>query len=89
MSSNFLLLVEQSIASPYLVALLFADYQFMYTPSNCYLPPDNLVPYDGVPNEETVSVEAGLAAVFIVLATAGIIFALVCIIFNAVNRNKK
>ena len=55
---------------------------------DCYLPSD-LVPYDGVPNEEVVSVEAGLAAAFIVLATAGIIFAVVCIIFNAVYRKKK
>ena len=56
---------------------------------DCLPPPDNLVPYDGVPNEEVVSVKVGLAAVFFIMATAGIIFAVICIVFNAVYRNKK
>ena len=54
----------------------------------CPLPEPGGIPYDGVPNEEVVSVSLGLAVVFFILATAGILFALACIIFNFVYRKK-
>ena len=50
---------------------------------------DDLVPYDGVPIEKVVTVQVGLVVVVYILATAGILFALVCIIFNAVYRKTK
>jgi len=44
------------------------------------------IPYDGVPDEEVVPISLGLAIVFFILATSGILFALGCIIFNFVYR---
>lgn len=50
---------------------------------------DGLVPYDGVPIEEDVTVSVILTTVFTLLAIAGIIFTVVCIAFNVVFREKK
>ena len=46
-------------------------------------------PYDGVPIEEVVSVDLSLTVIFSVLATVGIAFAVVCLVFNFIFRNKK
>ena len=48
-----------------------------------------IVPYDGVPTEEEVSVDLSLTVVFSILATAGIAFVVICLAFNFIFRNKK
>ncbi len=53
----------------------------------CY--PDGLVPYDGVPIEEIETVAVPLTVIYTLLATAGIIFAIVCLVFNFVFRQRK
>ena len=50
---------------------------------------DGLVPYDGVPGEEYVTVAIPVTVVYILLSVAGIIFAVLCLIFNFVYRNKR
>ena len=45
-------------------------------------------PYDGVPTEEVVSVDLSLTVIFSVLATAGIVFGVACLVFNFIFRNK-
>ncbi len=50
---------------------------------------DGLVPYDGVPDEEYVAVGIPVTVVYIFLSVAGIIFAVLCLIFNFVYRNKR
>ena len=47
------------------------------------------VPIDGVPVEEVVTVSLGLTVLYVFLATAGIVFALVCFTFTLIFRNKK
>ena len=51
--------------------------------------PGGLIPYDGVPTEEVVSVDLSLTVLFSVLATAGIAFGVVCLVFNFIFRDKK
>ena len=51
--------------------------------------PGGLIPYDGVPTEKEVSVDLSLTVIFSVLATAGIAFAVVCLVFNFIFRDKK
>ena len=46
-------------------------------------------PYDGVPTEKEVSVDLSLTVIFSILATAGIVFAVTCLAFNFIFRNKK
>ena len=48
-----------------------------------------IIPYDGVPREEIVTVHLALPAVFITLGCTGIAFAIACLIFNFVYRNAK
>ena len=48
-----------------------------------------LIPYDGVPIEEDVTVALPLTVIVILLATAGIAFTIACLIFNFVFREKK
>ena len=48
-----------------------------------------LIPYDGVAEEETVSVHIALTIVEVVLASLGIAFAVACLIFNFKFRNSK
>ena len=50
---------------------------------------DGLVPYDGVPGEKYVTVAIPVTVVYILLSVAGIIFAVLCLIFNFVYRNKR
>ncbi len=53
------------------------------------LNPDGLVPYDGVPIEEIETVAVPLTVIYSFLATAGIIFAIVCLVFILALRKKK
>ena len=47
------------------------------------------MPYDGVPVEKNVTVSIAVTVLFSVLATAGIILAIFCLIFNIAFRNEK
>lgn len=47
------------------------------------------IPYDGRPREITETVDVSLTVIFIVLATAGIILAIICLIFNFIFRERK
>ena len=51
--------------------------------------PGGLVPYDGVPTEKEVSVDLSLTVIFSILATAGIVFGVVCLAFNFIFRDKR
>jgi hypothetical protein len=46
-------------------------------------------PYDGRPVEIIEAVNISLTVIFIVLATAGIVLAIVCLIFNFIFRERK
>ena len=54
-------------------------------------PPTSLAgtPSDGVPREEAVTVVLPLTIIYIALATLGVMFAIVCLAFNFIFRNKK
>ena len=45
--------------------------------------------YDGVPNETIDTVDLSVACLFCVLASAGIVFACVCLVFNFSFRKEK
>ena len=47
------------------------------------------VPYDGVADIEIVSVPIPVSVVFSLLAGAGMIFGIICIVFVIVNRKSK
>ena len=47
------------------------------------------IPYDGEPEVEVVTVHPALTALVLILTTAGVIFAIACMIFNFVYRNRR
>lgn len=47
------------------------------------------IPYDGVPEEVVVTIHISSASIFITLATAGLIFTLICLTFNFLFRKKR
>lgn len=47
------------------------------------------VPHDGVKKEEIVSVHVSVTVIFILLASAGVIFTAVCLVFNFVFRKRR
>ena len=47
------------------------------------------IPNDGLPIEDIVTVHVGLTVVYVTLATAGLVFAVVCLVFNLVFRGKQ
>ena len=47
------------------------------------------IPYDGVPNDKTVTVHLGVTVTLSVLATVGIIMTIVFLIFNFIFRERK
>ena len=47
------------------------------------------IPNDGIPIEEVVTVSISLTVVYVILATAGLVFAVVCLLFNLIYRQKK
>ena len=47
------------------------------------------VPYDGVPTKKLVSIHPSLTVIFSILATCGIVFAVVCLFLNIHFRNKR
>ena len=46
-------------------------------------------PYDGRPIKIIEAVDISLTVIFIALATAGIVLAIVCLIFNFIFRERK
>ena len=46
-------------------------------------------PNDGIPIEEVVTVSLGLTVVYMFLATAGIVFAVACLLFTIIFRKKR
>ena len=46
-------------------------------------------PHDGLPLRRPVTVSVALTVIFAFLATGGIIFAIVCLVFNTVFRDRK
>ena len=52
------------------------------------LHPDG-VPNDGVPIEDVMTVSVALTVVYAVFAAAGLAFAVVCIFFTLIFRNRK
>ena len=53
-----------------------------------YIFPDG-DPNDGIPIEEVVTVSLGLTVVYMFLATAGIVFAVACLLFTIIFRKKR
>ena len=47
------------------------------------------VPYDGEPREEFVTIMAPITAIFMILNISGIIYAVVCFMFNAIFHKKR
>ena len=47
------------------------------------------IPYDGEPREEFVTVMVPVTAIFIVLSISGIIYAVICFMFNAIFHKKR
>ena len=50
---------------------------------------DGIIPHDGVPIEDVVTVSLGLTVMYMILATGGIVFAVVCLTFTIIFRNTK
>ncbi len=47
------------------------------------------IPYDGYPEESIDQYNIIMFVIYITMSTAGLIFAIVCLIFNIAFRNKK
>ena len=47
------------------------------------------IPNDGIAIEEVVTVSLSLTVVYVILATAGIVFAVLCLSFNLLYKQKK
>ena len=60
-------------------------YKSMYNMSNF----TDGIPNDGIPIEEVVTVSLGLTVFYVILATAGLVFAAACLIFILVFRGRK
>ncbi|CAI8049960.1 Gamma-aminobutyric acid type B receptor subunit 2, partial [Geodia barretti] len=58
-----------------------------YSTSDLVLPYG--IPYDGVPFKDVVTVSVALTVVYVILATAGLVFAVACVLFTLVFRKKK
>lgn len=51
--------------------------------------PGDIIPYDGVPLEEVVTISIYITVVYSILAAAGILFAVVCLAFICTLRTRK
>ena len=48
------------------------------------------IPIDGIPNTDIVAaITLPISVVFIILNMGGLVFAIICFLFNIVHRNKK
>ena len=48
-----------------------------------------VVPYDGVPVNETVGLAVPVTVVYTLLTAVGLVFTVVCLVFNIVYRKRK
>ena len=46
-------------------------------------------PIDGIPTTGIASISLSVVAIFILLHIGGVVFALFCLAFNIINRNKR
>ena len=46
------------------------------------------IPNDGIPIEEVVTVSVALTVVYVILAVAGLVFAMGCLLFNLLFRQR-
>ena len=53
-----------------------------------YVCTDEIIPNDGIPIEKVVKVSLGLSVLYMILATAGIMFAVACLTFILHFRTK-
>ena len=51
--------------------------------------PTEGIPNDGMAIEDVVTVSVALTVVYVILATAGLVFAVACILFNIIFRKKR
>ena len=70
---NYDLLMSMSVPSLSLPTLWFSDG----------------IPSDGIPIEEVVTVSVALTVVYVISATAGLVFAVACLLFTLLFRQKK
>ena len=47
------------------------------------------VPYDGVPEDNVERIHTSVTVIFCLMSTAGIIFAISCMLFNYIYRDKR
>ena len=47
------------------------------------------IPNDGIPIEEVVTVSTALTVMYVLLAVAGFVFSVVCLLFITIFRRKK
>ena len=47
------------------------------------------VPIDGIPRIEIATISVPVAVIFIFIEVCGLVFTIVCILFNFIFRNKK
>ncbi len=47
------------------------------------------VPYDGVEETEIITTNIVLSSLYILFSSIGIVFAIICFVFNLVFKNKK
>jgi len=74
------------------LALLTESIQHLNPPLFCFHYSTHIlvgIPFDGVPVEEVVTVHISATVIIVLLATAGLVFTAVCLIFNFVFRKRK
>ena len=47
------------------------------------------IPHDGIPEEEIVTIHTSVTVIFVLLASAGVVFTVACLLFNFVFRKRK
>ena len=57
--------------------------------SNVLIIIGSVIPYDGVPQEDLVTVALPVTIIFSTLNTGGIVYALICFLFNAIFHKKR
>ena len=93
-NNTFLYTGDESDEStwPGKLALLTESIQHLSPPLSCFHYLTLIlvgIPYDGVPVEEVVTVHISATVIIALLATAGLMFTAVCLIFNFVFRKRK
>ena len=47
------------------------------------------IPYDGEPREEFVTIMAPVVSIFLILNIGGIVYAMICLMFNVIYHKKR